>query len=413
MARAETARPSRLPAFLAAFEVRNFRLIWTGAFLSSIGTWIQDVALSWVIHTEFKNPAYLGWRQFASELPLVTFMLLGGVLADRFNKKSILMASQFIQLGMALVLAGLYFTAHLSIWAVVLVGFITGLAQSQSAPTYQAFLTSIVPRDVIPRAVAMNSLQFNLSRSIGPPIAAVLLVALGAAWCFFINALSFLAVVAALLLIRIEASAPSVRAPLGVASSLKEGFAYVRRSPEIALIVGLAGALSFFVFPLTTFLPVVADEVMGSGAAGYSMLLTAIGLGAIVGAIGTAHRGKFSGRGTFVLTCFIVGPLFAAAAVLCGRQWLATILLFLYGIIQVSGSSTMNGLVQELAPDDMRGRIVSLFGLTFRGGSPLGALVIGYSIAAFGPAAAISASLIGMSVVCAALLYASPRFRRI
>ena len=413
MAQAETARPSRLPAFLAAFEVRNFRLLWTGAFLSSIGTWIQDVALSWVIHTEFKNPAYLGWRQFASELPLVTFMLLGGVLADRFNKKSILMASQFVQLTMALVLAALYFTGHLSIWAVVVVGFITGLAQSQSAPTYQAFLTSIVPRDVIPRAVAMNSLQFNLSRSIGPPIAAILLVAFGAAWCFFINALSFLAVVAALLLIRIDAAAPSVRAPQGVASSLREGFAYVRKSPEIALIVGLAGALSFFVFPLTTFLPVVADEVLGSGAQGYSLLLSAIGLGAIVGAIGTAHRGKFKDRGKFVLACFIAGPLFAAGAVLCGRQWLAMILLFLYGIIQVSGSSTMNGLVQELAPDDMRGRIVALFGLTFRGGSPLGALVIGYAVTAFGPAVALSASLLGMSVVCAGLLYASPRFRRI
>ena len=251
------------------------------------------MALSWVIHTELRNPAYLGWRQFASELPLVTFMLLGGVLADRFNKKTILMASQIVQLALALVLAALYFAGHLSIWAVVIVGFFTGLAQSQSAPTYQAFLTSIVPRDVIPRAVAMNSLQFNLSRSIGPPIAAALLVALGAAWCFVVNAFSFVAVIVALLLIRIPAMAASVRAPQGVASSLKEGLAYVRKAPDIAMIVGLAGALSFFVFPLTTFLPVVADEVLGSGAGGYSILLSAIGLGAIVGAIGTAPRGRF------------------------------------------------------------------------------------------------------------------------
>ena len=369
------------------------------------------MALSWVIHTELKNPAYLGWRQFATELPLVTFMLLGGVLADRFNKKTILMASQFVQLAMALVLAGLYFTGHLSIWAVVIVGFITGLAQSQSAPTYQAFLTSIVPRDVIPRAVAMNSLQFNLSRSIGPPIAAALLVALGAAWCFVVNAFSFVAVIVALLLIRIPAMAASVRAPQGVASSLKESLAYVRKAPDIAMIVSLAGALSFFVFPLTTFLPVVADEVLGSGAGGYSILLSAIGLGAIVGAIATAHRGRFDGRGKFVLMCFTVGPLLAAGAVLCGRQWLATILLFLYGIVQVSGSSTLNGLVQELAPEDMRGRIVALFGLTFRGGSPLGALLLGYSVTAFGPAFALSASLIAMSLLSATLLYRSPQFR--
>lgn len=393
--------------------MRNFRLLWTGAFLSSIGTWIQDVALSWVIHTEFKNPAYLGWRQFANELPLVAFMLLGGVLADRINKKTILMASQFIQLSLALVLAALYFTGHLSIWAVVIVGFITGLAQSQSAPTYQAFLTSIVPRDVIPRAVAMNSLQFNLSRSIGPPIAAALLVALGATWCFVINAFSFLAVVAALLLIRIPVLVGPQKTHQGVASSLKEGLAYVRKAPDIAMIVGLAGALSFFVFPLTTFLPVVADEVLGSGASGYSMLLSAIGLGAIAGAIGTAHRGKFANRGKFVLACFVAGPILAAVAVLCGRQWLATICLFGYGVVQTSGSSTLMGLVQELAPEEMRGRILALFGFTFRGGSPLGALLLGYSVTAFGPAAAISASLACMSLLSAALLYRSPRFREL
>ncbi len=391
--------------------MRNFRLIWIGAFLSSIGTWIQDVALSWVIHTEFKNPAYLGWRQFASELPLVSFMLIGGVLADRFNKKSILMASQLVQMALALVLAGLYFTGHLTIWAVVIVGFITGLAQSQSAPTYQAFLTSVVPREVIPRAVAMNSLQFNLSRSIGPPIAAALLVALGAAWCFVINAFSFVAIMVALLMIRIPAIVAGARPAQGVASSLREGLSYVRKSPDIAMIVGLAGALSFFVFPLTTFLPVVADEVLGTGAAGYSMLLSAIGLGAIVGAIGTAHRGRFEGRGRFVLLCFVVGPLLAAGAVLCGNQWLASALLFGYGIVQVSGSSTLNGLVQELAPEEMRGRIVSLFGLTFRGGAPLGALLLGYSVTWFGPAMALSVSLIGMSLLCAALLYFAPRFR--
>jgi predicted MFS family arabinose efflux permease len=291
------------------------------------------------------------------------------------------------------------------------VGFITGLAQSQSAPTYQAFLTSIVPREVIPRAVAMNSLQFNLSRSIGPPIAAVLLVGLGAAWCFVVNAFSFVAVIVALILISIPRAAPSLRPSQGVASSLVEGLRYVRKAPNIGLIVALAGALSFFVFPLTTFLPVVADEVLGSGAGGYSMLLSAIGLGAIVGAIATAHRGRFEGRGRFVLVCFVVGPLTAVGAVLCGRQWLATALLFFYGVLQTSGSSTMNGLVQELAPEAMRGRILSLFGFAFRGGSPIGALVMGYSVHAFGPALALSASLIAMSLLAATFLYRSPRFR--
>lgn len=406
-------RSFRLPAFLAAFEVRNFRLIWSGAFLSSIGTQIQDVSLSWVINTEFDNPAYLGWRQAASDWPLMMFMLLGGVLADRINKRTILMTSQFIQLSMALVLAGLYYTSNLSIIAVVVVAFITGLAQSQSAPTYQAFLTSIVPRPVIPRAVAMNSLQFNLSRSIGPPIAATLLIALGAAWCFVINAFSFIAVVTALILIRIPLSTAPSQAGGSVARSLMEGLSYVRKAPSIGMIVGLAGALSFFVFPLTTFLPVVASEVLQSGASGYAMLLSAIGLGAIVGAISTAHRGGFKGRGKFVLVCFATAPLLAAAAVLCGRQWLATTLLFFFGVLQTSGATTLNGLVQELAPEEMRGRILALFGFAFRGGSPFGALLLGYSINAFGVGLALSVSLIGMSMVSATLLYRSPQFREL
>ena len=178
------------------------------------------------------------------------------------------------------------------------------------------------------------------------------------------------------------------------------------------LLMGLlVWFLSFFVFPLTTFLPVVADEVLGSGAPGYSMLLSAIGLGSIVGAIGTAHRGRFASRGRFVLICFCVGPLLAAGAVLCQRQWLATILLFGYGAVQTSGSSTLNGLVQELAPEELRGRILALFGFTFRGGSPLGALLLGYSVVAFGPALALSLSLICMSALSMTLLYRSPRFR--
>lgn len=401
----------RLPAFLGAFEHRNFRLLWAGAFLSSVGTWIQDVALSWVIHTEFKNPAYLGWRQFAAEAPLVIFMLVGGASADRFDRKTILLASQWIQMVFAIVLAILYGTGRLSIVAVLIIGALTGLAQSQSAPTYQAFLTSIVPRDVIPRAVAMNSIQFNLSRSIGPAIAAKCLVIAGASWCFALNAVSFVAIVIALFMIRIPVE--TVAKPKeSVTRSIKDGFAFAWGSPEISIMVLLAAALSFFVFPLTAFLPVVADDILKSGASGYSTLLTAMGLGAIVGALGTAHRGRFDGRGKFVLICWISGAALGAAAVLCGRQWLATAMLFFFGILQVSGSSTLNGLVQEAAPEEMRGRIVALYGLAFRGGSPLGALCLGYAVTWVGPGAALSCSLVAMALLCTLVLARSERIKR-
>lgn len=401
----------RLPAFLGAFEHRNFRLLWTGAFLSSIGTWIQDVGLNWVIHSELKDPSYLGLRQFSAEAPLVALMLLGGASADRFDKKAILMASQWAQALLALALFGLYATGRLSISAVVIVGILTGLAQSQSAPTYQAYLTSIVPRDVIPRAVAMNSLQFNLSRAIGPGIAAFVLASFGAAWCFALNAVSFGAIMIALALIRTTGD-PAPKPKESVAQSIRDGFRFAWTSPEISLMILLAAALSFLVFPMTAFLPVVADEVLGTGAAGYSMLLTFYGLGAIVGALGTAHRGKFDGRGRFLLWCWMAGTLLAIGAVVCGVQWIANGLLFLFGIMMVSGSATLNSLVQEAAPDEMRGRIVALYGLAFRGGAPLGALSLGYLVSAIGPSAALSSFLALMTTLCAIVLTRSTRITR-
>ncbi|HKC11701.1 MAG TPA: MFS transporter, partial [Vicinamibacteria bacterium] len=183
----------RLPGFLSAFAFRSFRLLWTGAFLSSIGTWTQDVALSWLIFTRMGDPFYLGLRAFASDLPLLTFMLLGGAVADRVDRRGILLASQTFQMAMAVALGLLYVTGGLGIGAILLIAFLTGLAQSQSAPTYQAVLTSLVPAEKIPNAVALNSLQFNLSRAIGPVIAGLLLARAGTGACFAANALSFLA----------------------------------------------------------------------------------------------------------------------------------------------------------------------------------------------------------------------------
>jgi MFS family permease len=173
-AAAAAGQPSRVPGFLSAFAFRSFRLLWIGAFLSSIGTWTQDVALSWLIHTRIGDPFYLGLRTFAAELPLIAFMLVGGAVADRVDRRRILLSSQLFQMSMAMALGILFFLDRLGIAAILIIAFLTGLAQSQSAPTYQATLTSLVPPDKIPNAVALNSLQFNLSRAIGPVIAGLL-----------------------------------------------------------------------------------------------------------------------------------------------------------------------------------------------------------------------------------------------
>jgi predicted MFS family arabinose efflux permease len=391
----------RLPAFLAALAFPAFRALWAGAFVSSIGTWTQDVALSWLIHERYHDPFYLGLRQFSAEAPLIAFMALGGAVADRIDRRLILLTSQFVQMAMAAALGLLYATDHLGIAAIVLIAFLTGLAQSQSAPTYQAVLTSIVPAPSIPNAVALNSLQFNLSRFIGPTIAAFLLARVGTGPCFLVNALSFLAVIAALWSIRIPLPAPTGEHK-SLGESLRDGFRHLRGDPMLSRLTLLALLGSFFAFPLLTFLPVIADLRLGAGAAGYSLLLSSFGLGAIVGAITTAHRGKVAGRGRLLLVAFAGHGLLATAAMASRLKPLTMVLLFASGVCVVTAFSTLNSLVQEKAPEALRGRVLSLFGLAFRGGGPLGGLLAGVLVKGFGAPlvlGAYSMLLVGVAAI--------------
>jgi MFS family permease len=365
-----------LPGFASVFAVRDYRRLWAGAFLSSIGTWTQDVALSWWIHTRTGDPFYLGLRAFASDTPLIAFMAIGGAAADRFDRKRILISSNLIQMFLAAALGLLYATGHLGMAAILGIAFLTGLTQSQSAPTYQAVLTSIVPGPDISRAVALNSLQFNLSRAIGPVVAGLLLARVGAGACFLANVLSFVAVIVALH--RIDLGGPAV--PSGTQSlrqSLGAGLRHLAASPQLSVLTLLAAAASFFAFPLITFLPVLAGDVFKTGAAGYSLLLSSFGVGAIVGALATAQRGRFEGRGRALVAAFLTFAAVTLVAVTAGRQMVALLLLPVAGASLVSAFSTLNSLVQENAPAEMRGRILGIYGLAFRGGMPLGSLIAG------------------------------------
>ncbi|HET7292390.1 MAG TPA: MFS transporter [Vicinamibacteria bacterium] len=379
----EAAAPARaLPGFLSAFGFRGYRVLWTGAFLSSVGTWTQDVALNWLIHERFLDPRYLGYRSFAADAPLIAFMVLGGAAADRIDRRRILIASQVLQMSFAAALGLLYGAGRLSVFPIVLFAFLTGLAQSQSAPTYQAVLTTLVPPAQIPSAVALNSLQFNLSRTIGPVLAGILLVQAGAGWCFTVNVLSFLAVIVALR--GIEIPSPGLARKEKLAATLLAGFRHVGRDPQLRLYMALAGAGSFLAFPLITYLPVIAGDVLRTGARGYSQLLAAFGCGAILGALVTAHRGAAPARGRALLAGFAAYGLATLAAVLAASQLVAMALLFVSGVSLVTSFSILNSLVQESAPQEFRGRVVGIYGLCFRGGMPLGSLAAGFFVRAFG-----------------------------
>jgi predicted MFS family arabinose efflux permease len=296
--------------------------------------------------------------------------------------------------------------------AIVAIAFVTGLAQSQSAPTYQAVLTSIVPRPAIPNAVALNSLQFNLSRFIGPTVAAFLLSAFGAGPCFALNALSFMAVIAALWTIALPAPAsPGERKSLR--ESLRDGFRHLAGDPVLGHLTLLALCGSFCAFPLITFLPVVADLRLGAGAAGYAALLSAFGLGAIVGALTTAHRGKVAGRGRLLLAAFAAYGLLATAALASRSRPLTMALLFVCGACMVTAFSMVNSLVQEHAPDALRGRVLSLFGLAFRGGGPLGGLLAGPLVKAFGAPLVLGGYSLLLAAAAAAFLVRSRAVREL
>jgi MFS family permease len=396
--------------FLEPFHGRDFRLLWSGAFLSSLGTWTQDVALAWLIHTSMGDPVWLGLRTLSGELPLIAFMLVGGAAADRIDRRRILLGSQVVQMTMAALLAVLYFTDRLGIWWILGAAFVTGLAQSQSAPTYQATITSIVPAPQIPKAVALNSLQFNLSRFLGPALAGVLLARFGAGACLSVNAVSFLAVMLAIMAIRLPAAAPTSET---LRESVKSGIRHLWADPLLRLLTFLAFAGSFLAFPLTTFLPVLADDVLKTGAAGYSMLLSSFGVGAIVGAIATAQRGHVAGRGRILLVSYAVYGACAVGALLCGRQPVAMAFLAVCGFSLVNAFSTVNSLVQEHAPAEMRGRVLSIWGLAFRSGMPVGSVMVGAAARIVPVTAILAATSAVLGVLALTLLVRSRRLRAV
>jgi MFS family permease len=307
-------------------------------------------------------------------------MLVGGALADRFDRRRILLVSQGLQMTLAGSLFVLYLTDRLSIGLILGLAFLTGLCQSQSAPTYQAVITTIVPKRLIPNAVALNSLQFNLSRAAGPSFAALLLARGGTGACFFANTVSFVAVILALWR---TPKLPPIGSPGGLARSVFDGVRHVWGSPTLRVLTLLGAAASLLAFPLLTYLPVVATT-LSAGAVGYSILLTGFGAGAIGGALLTAHRGSAPGRGRSAVIGLSVYAGFSCAAVNVPSHPLAVGLLFGAGLALVSALSMLNSLVQEAVPDALRGRVLALYGLAFRGGGPFGSLVAGFLIGAWG-----------------------------
>jgi len=370
---------------LAAFTYRDFRVQWIGACTSSIGTWMQIAAQNWLIVSLTHSPFYLGLDAFLQQLPIILFSLIGGVFADRYDRRRTLIVSQLIQMATSGTLAVLMYLQVVEIWHVLTLSFITGCAQSFGGPAYQSLIPSLVDKKDLPNAVALNSIQFNVARVLGP-LAFGLTLAMFGPWgysepqamnaCFLLNSLSFLVVITTLMMLRVKHIPPAK--PGKMAEELRSGLSYVKHHGSLAALVVLAAATTFLGFAVLTFLPIFAEKIFHEGAATYSHLLAFSGAGSIVGALIVAWLGKFQKMGlTALLVQAVYGMLIIAFAV-SRMLWLSDVLLFLTGAALMVVFSTVTSLVQLIAPNEMRGRVMSIYMLAFRGGMPLGSLISGW-----------------------------------
>jgi MFS family permease len=359
-----------------AFTYRDFRLMWGGAFTSSVGTWMQEVAQNWLILTMTGSAFLLGLDAFLGDAPYMAFSLFGGVLADRMDRRRILLGSQFVQMASAALLVVLVLTGAVHVWMILVLSFVVGCAQSFGGPAYMALVPTLVDRGDLPNAVALNSIQFNLARVIGPVLAGVAFYRLGAAGCFGLNALSFLAPIVALLLLRRGgfAVAPSTE---GVFASLKRGLTAVRDARALRGLIVLSFVGSFCAMPLVTFLPVFARNVFHRDARGYSVLLAAFGVGAIVGAFGVAAFGNVRRKGVLAVAMQMFFGALMAGFALSKTPVVSYVLLGLAGAALMVVFALFMTLVQSHVEDHLRGRVVSVYSLAFRGAMPLGNLVAG------------------------------------
>jgi MFS family permease len=339
---------------------------------------MQKVAQNWLVLTLTGSASafYLGLDTFLGEAPILLLTLIGGVVADRRDRRQLLLMSQYVQMTAAFILAGLVFFDIIRVWHVLTLSVITGIAQAFGGPAYQSLIPSLIDKAHLPNAIALNSIQFNLARVIGPLIAGAALTAFGIAACFGLNGLSFLAVIAALLLLHIRHIPPTSKT--GMQAELRGGLSYVRHQPALMALTFLAFATTALGNPILTFLPLFAQDVFMGGVGQYTQLMSSAGAGAVTGALVVAWLGRFRHMGWVVLVLqFVFGALLILFA-LNRMVWVAGVLLFAGGACMVMVFAMISSLVQLTAPNELRGRVMSIYMVAFRGGMPLGSLASGY-----------------------------------
>lgn len=371
-----------------AFQYHDFRLLWMGACTSSIGTWMQEVAQNWLV-LQITNSAFLlGLDAFLGDIPIFLFSLVGGVFADRMDRRKLLMASQIIQMISALTLSILIATHTVRIWHILISSFVVGTAQAFGGPAYSALVPSLVDKEDIPNAIGLNSIQFNLARVIGPVLGGLAFKFVGASWCFGLNALSFVAVIASILSLRINFKPP--RTSDSILTGMKQGFGFIRKQGAMEMLIFIAFGMTALAIPMITFLPVFARNVFHGDELTYTLLLVASGLGAITGALTVAALGNVPNKGRIALSMLIVLGAGITGFARSQSVVASCVLLFISGGVMMCAFAMIASLVQLITPNDMRGRVMSVYNVAFRGGMPFGSVTTGWLVPIFTAPAVLS-----------------------
>src|SRR5207249_3498552 len=354
---------SRRPTTLRSLKHRNFQLFFSGQLISLIGTWMQSIAQSWLVYRLTGSSHLLGSVGFASQLPVFLIAPLGGIVDDRHNRHRVVIATQAASMMLATILAALTLTGTVKIWHIFVLAALLGVVNAFDIPARQSFLVDMVGKEDLMNAIALNSSMFNGARIIGPAIAGILVAKIGEGWCFFANAVSYIAVIIGLLLMRVQPRAHSASgSPL---THIIEGFRFARQTAPIRALLLLLGLVSLVAMPYTVLMPVFADKILHGGARGLGILMGATGVGALVGALTLATRTSVHGLGrwmTFACTGFSVTLI---AFALSRNFWLSAALLVPVGFCMMLQMSSSNTLIQAMVPDHLRGRVMSVYAMMF------------------------------------------------
>ncbi|MDB4894411.1 MAG: hypothetical protein JWN15_673 [Firmicutes bacterium] len=374
----------QFPEGLRALNHRDFRLFWSGQLISLIGTWMQSVGQSWLIIELTNSPLKLGLISALQFTPVLLLSLFAGALADRLPKRKLLIITQTVLMLLAFILAALKYTGHVQYWHVALLATALGIVQALDVPLRQAYLAEMVGKEDLVNAIALNSAIFNGARILGPAVAGILVARFGVALAFFMNGISFIAVIGALVAIRSE-GLPRPRRDRTMLQDIREGVTYAVQTPTVLLLLSLLLIVSLFVINYNVLVPVLAKDGLHMEAQGFGLLMSALGAGALAGSVAMAFMGRRQPPQSLVIGAALVLCVATLAVAGAHQFYGAVALLFIIGCAQILFTANCNTAIQMTTPDELRGRVMSLYALVFAGVVPAGAFFTGWVTEAFGP----------------------------